>query len=103
MKMFPIMLGYKPDVVIASVRAAHGTSVVIALPWSMLASHENQAVKNHSQTLARLAERGGLSACEACAVLEDRPWRSMPAAEAHARLKDLFTQYVGTLHADALT
>lgn len=39
------------------------------LPWTLIAPHEAQAVANHGQTLARLAERGGLSATEAYAVM----------------------------------
>lgn len=31
------------------------------VPWEFVAPHEAQAQKNHSQTLKRLAERGGLS------------------------------------------
>lgn len=92
--MFPIMLGHRPDVTAAEIRAAYGASMIVGLPWQMLAAHEAQAMKNHSQTVARLAERGGLSACEACAVLEDRPWRKMPTPEAHARLRELFTEYI---------
>ncbi|MCD2164331.1 hypothetical protein [Comamonas koreensis] len=45
------------------------------LPWSMIAPHEKQAQANHGgQTLERLAERGGLSFCEAAAIMEDRRW-----------------------------
>lgn len=46
------------------------------IPWGLIAPHEKQALKNHGQTLKRLAERGGLSFCEALAVLEDRQWRN---------------------------
>lgn len=46
MKMYPIMDG--PSV-----------------PWDYMAPHESQAKKNHGQTLAELADRGGLSALEA--------------------------------------
>lgn len=91
MKMFPIMTEARD---ITAVRADFGTSIVVALPWPMLLAHEAQAIRNHQQTVAELAARCGLSACEACAVLEDRPWRKMPDAEAHARLKQLFTDYV---------
>jgi hypothetical protein len=56
------------------------------IPWAVIAPHEAQAQRNHSQTLARLAERGGLSPCEAVAVLEDRNWRQMPQHEARLRL-----------------
>ena len=41
----------------------------------MIAPHEAQAMKNHSQTLTRLAERGGLSPSEAIFVLSDEQWR----------------------------
>jgi len=43
------------------------------VPWSLVEPHENQARRNHSQTLTRLAERGGLSPQELIAVLTDKP------------------------------
>lgn len=43
---------------------------------------EQQAQTNHSQTLAKLADRGGLSSCEAAALKEQRAWREMDEAEA---------------------
>ncbi len=46
-----------------------------------------QALKNHNQTLERLAERGGLSLCEAAAIAEKRSWRAMTTDEALAALK----------------
>lgn len=49
----------------------------IEIPWAMIAGHQKQAMRNHSQTLERLRERGGLSACEALAILDDRPWHRM--------------------------
>lgn len=49
--------------------------------WAMIAPHEAQAQRNHYQTLRRLHARGGLSWCEALAVLEDRPWREDPDAK----------------------
>lgn len=36
---------------------------------------EVQAEINHGQTLARLKERGGVSACEALALVQKRKWR----------------------------
>lgn len=45
------------------------------VPFDMIAAHEAQAQSNHSQTLDRLNERGGLSPSEFLAVLEDRPFR----------------------------
>lgn len=41
------------------------------LPWALIAPHEKQAMKNHGQTLERLAERGGLCFTEAYATLRD--------------------------------
>lgn len=58
-KMFPIMDG--------------GPSV----PWEVLVPYEKQALKNHSQTLERLAERGGLTPGEAwCVVSGLDPFRA---------------------------
>ena len=58
-----------------------------AVPWSIIAPCERQASINHGeQTLERLAERGGLSASEAVAVLECRRWYAMPPEAAKDRL-----------------
>lgn len=60
------------------------------IPWSAIAPHEDQALKNHcGQDLERLAAREGLSHCEAVAVIEDRDWRLMDLEEAIARLDAL--------------
>ncbi len=48
-----------------------------SIPWKAIAPCEGQAKRNHSQSLERLAERGGLSAIEAFAVLESRPLRDV--------------------------
>lgn len=46
-----------------------------AIPWALIARHEAQALKNHGgQSLIRLAERLGLSAEEAVAVIEDKDY-----------------------------
>ena len=39
----------------------------MTIPWAMIAPHERQADLNHDQSLERLAQRGGLNACEALA------------------------------------
>lgn len=83
MALFPIM---QPRDNIADLRRADLPCIVIGIPWAMIQPHERQAHANHSQTLKRLAERGGLSASEAMAVLEDRPWRRMEQIEAHHSL-----------------
>ena len=40
-----------------------------SVPWEVMAPHESMAQKNHSQSLARLAERGGLEAGEAWCIV----------------------------------
>lgn len=55
------------------------------VPWSAVAPHEAQARINHTQSLERLAQRGGLTWGELLAVLCNRPWRStdnVPSARA---------------------
>ena len=46
------------------------------IPFSML--NEEQADRNHGQTLKRLAERGGLGPDEAIAIMDKRKWMAMP-------------------------
>jgi hypothetical protein len=41
-----------------------------------------QAKRNHAQTLRRLAERGGVSPCEAVALAEGRRWKPMEEEKA---------------------
>jgi hypothetical protein len=48
-----------------------------AVPLLMLLPHENQALRNHNQSLKRLGERGGLEPSFMLAVLEDRSWWSI--------------------------
>jgi hypothetical protein len=38
--------------------------------------NEQQALINHGQSLGRIAERGGLSPCEALAIINRRRWRN---------------------------
>ena len=54
------------------------------VPFSMLS--EDQAQTNHSQTLQRLAERGGLGPDEAIAIMDKRRWMPMPKDAALAIL-----------------
>lgn len=48
--------------------------IIRAIPWAIITPHDRQAQANHSQTLKRLAERGGLSVVEAVVVLLDLPF-----------------------------
>jgi len=45
-----------------------------SVPWSLVASRESQAKRNHSQSLKQLAERGGLSPRELYAVVRGISW-----------------------------
>lgn len=64
-----------------------------SIPWDLIAPHEKQAQRNHWQSLAELARRGGLAPCEVVAVLEDRRWREMTEEAAAARLTELVEAY----------
>lgn len=85
-EQFPIMAGCRLEEHIKKLRESSVPFLVVSMPWSMIAPHERQAQRNHSQTLKRLAERGGLSACEALAILDDRDWQRMDFAQAHTEL-----------------
>ena len=56
------------------------------IPWESIASHEEQALRNHGQSLEKLASRGGLSWCEALAVLRDSKFIAMPEEEAKEKV-----------------
>lgn len=64
-----------------------------SIPWPMIAPHEAQALRNHGQTLQRLAERGGLSPGEACDVLLGHRWATTPEAGAVALLERLVEEW----------
>jgi hypothetical protein len=68
-----------------------------ALPWPLVAAHEDQARINHGHSIADLAENGGIEWSEMVAVLEDRPWHWMSVDEAAQRLEELFADWVFTL------
>jgi hypothetical protein len=63
------------------------------IPWSIFTTEDEQwAQRNHSQTLQRLNERGGLAPSEAVAVLEHRRWEHMDHKEADKRLREIVSQ-----------
>lgn len=65
---------------------ASGVDPVFWVPWELIAAHAKQCERNHGQTPQQLARRGGLSASEAVAVIEDRVWTAMPIGEANSQL-----------------
>lgn len=54
-RMFPVLL---------TVVQLRKTNIPSQLPWRLVAPYEEQARRNHGQTLERLAQRGGLSPSE---------------------------------------
>jgi len=62
----------------------------------MDALNEEWAQRNHDQSLVTLNSRGGLSPCEAAAIIERRPWRKMNADHAIAVIKP----YASTVSAE---
>lgn len=75
-----------------------GPFVVVSIPWRMIAPYEGNAQANHRQSLARLAERGGLNVNEALAVLDGRRWTDgfMPVASANYELARRVQAYLAT-------
>lgn len=69
---------------------------ILGFPIAVRAAllNERQAMVNHGQTLARLAERGGLSLEEAAALALRRKWALMPTDDALAALKGAAERYV---------
>lgn len=59
-----------------------------SIPWEVITPHELQALRNHRMGLVKLAERGGLTPCEALAVIEGREWERMAFTDARRRLLD---------------
>jgi hypothetical protein len=53
-----------------------GSKLISEIPWPMIAPHEKQARSNHSQSLERLAERGGLGCSEAIDIMRGARWGS---------------------------
>lgn len=51
-----------------------GATLLSEIPFAMLVPHEAQALKNHGQSLERLAQRGGLGHSEAIDILEGQRW-----------------------------
>lgn len=66
------------------------------IPWAFIAPYEARAKRNHSQTLDRLRERGGLSPCEAVAIVKDLDWeqvKAMSPAEADIELRRMVAEW----------
>ncbi|CAE6712899.1 hypothetical protein R75461_01142 [Paraburkholderia nemoris] len=66
MKTFPIL-----DSCVRRCREQHFSSPLV-VSFDLVKRHEKQAMTNHSQTIERLAERGGLSWFELLMVMTDK-------------------------------
>ena len=70
------------------------------IPWAVLKPHELQALRNHAQGLDRLASKGGVTPCEAVAIIEGRPWHRMPFGEARDTLMGYVRKAMGEMPTD---
>lgn len=60
-----------------------------SVEWEVIAPHEAQALKNHDQTLKRLAERGGLDVLELYAVLKGIGWKEMKHVDRQVAINEV--------------
>ena len=63
------------------------------VPWEVMAPHNAMSLKNHYQTLERIAERGGFSAAEAYCIVNSLRWQDMEASIGWNRAKELWLEY----------
>jgi hypothetical protein len=81
-KTMPIMVGNALNV---AERNGQPVSVVRSIPWGVIAHAEQQALRNHQQSLDRLRERGGIDAIEAIYLISGQTYTgSAPVTEAQA-------------------
>lgn len=81
-----------------------GSKPAATVPWAFIQAHARQAERNHSQTLKRLAERGGLSWGEIRLAIEARglDFRLHPGAEGVVRAAvEVWRQEVEAMDASA--
>ena len=78
------------------------------VPFDFVAPHESQAKRNHSQSLKKLAERGGLSPVELYAVIRGLDWTKenswlydMTESEAQNIIDQWLIEYNKSLDEDA--
>ncbi|MBX9754553.1 MAG: hypothetical protein K2X80_07335 [Pseudomonadaceae bacterium] len=67
----------------ASEMPVMGNKYVSAIPMGMLTSYAAQAVRNHGQTLDRLASRGGMCTSEILAVMDGLKWGAVKNCDAN--------------------
>jgi hypothetical protein len=90
-RLFPILVPHAiaERAVIGELQLGQQMTLVCAIPWTLIAPHEKQAKRNHRLGLEELAQRGGLDASEALAVINGHAAygpRRVPWLEANQRL-----------------
>lgn len=90
MKTFPIRLTYKE-----SAERIIGP-IYTNIPREIIASRRERVLKDYGISIEDAESRGGLSVCEAIAVIEDRPWSYVPVQDAYARLARYVRDYERT-------
>lgn len=48
-----------------------------SIPMALLQPYEEQTLRNHSQSLQRLAERGGMDPCEILGIVQGLRWSQL--------------------------
>lgn len=85
-KTMPIQVGGELDL---AERRGERLVLVRSIPWEMVTGEaiERQSQKNHSQSVEKIAERFGYSACEAVRVISGLGWNDpklmIPERDAH--------------------
>ncbi len=73
-----------------------------SVPWAFIAPHEDQALRNHGQSLKQLAERRGLTAAEALHVVQGHPyWHTRFPADAELPLINKVREWRATIAKEA--
>lgn len=79
-------------------RKRRGERVVVVqrLPFALFEgeAYERQSDRNHSQTVERIRERGGYSACEALAVMAGLDWDRVSKIDEEAAHRILYAMHV---------
>lgn len=71
----------------------HRSETVATIPWIIFTDDDEAwAQKNHTQSLAELAGRGGLGICELIAILDHRAWRKDLTTHAWWRLWEIIAE-----------
>lgn len=85
-KLFPLLVGR------STIEAVAGEQmiVMVSFPYEEVAKHEKQMLINHEQSVEQVAKRGGLTAAELLAVLEDRKYHAISEANANSQLWDTY-------------